>query len=110
MSRRKTLTIMALDLSLYDIDGDTLDGLIELLEDAWEKIPGEFRPTAKVDLVPGWEDGFTGLRVEYERPETDDEVNKRLEEAAQYEAATAALVEKTERQQLEKLLKKYGAP
>lgn len=58
-----------------------LSEVIKILQETLMEIPTEYRSSAEVDYSPRWEFGesYDRLRIMYERPETADEENARLD-------------------------------
>lgn len=67
-------------------------------------VPPEYRDAARVEFETPWGDSCSSLTVYYERPETDDELSKRLQRARTYEETHEAF----ERSLYESLKAKFG--
>lgn len=92
----------------FVFDG-TLDDIIKALTTIRDSIPEEYRAdaTCTIDSESGWEGSHSpSIEIAYYRPETDEEVARRL----QRRADGAAAKEADERRTLAQLSAKYGKP
>lgn len=78
-------------------------GFLADINDAIARIPPEFRDEAVVDLEGGYDES-TSLTIKYTRPETDEEVAKRVAEARRYARGKV----ENELRVYEELKRKYG--
>ena len=109
---RKQTTVTVLNQERYGCEGGfvfdgKLDDVIGSLAKIREEIPEEYRASAEcvIESESGYEDSHCAtILVTYSRPETDDEVTKRLKS----ELIRKEQAEKEERAAFERLQKKYG--
>jgi hypothetical protein len=109
---RKPTTVTVLNQERYGCEGGfvfdgKLDDVIGSLVKIREEIPEEYRASAEcvIESESGYEDShYATILVTYSRPETDDEVTKRLKS----ELIRNEQAEKEERAAFERLQKKYG--
>ncbi len=106
MTERKT-TLVTIDdgFFLTEDEPKTAKAVIALLQNQLSQIPAEHADSATISLWGQHEYGFGGS-ICYRRPETDEECQERIEN----ETAERFSLEKYERQQLKKLIAKYGVP
>lgn len=71
-----------------DLDYCNLEQCISNLTEAFNRVPESCRETARFYCDYGEEYGSSYARqmIQYERPETDDEMNRRIETSKRYEA------------------------
>jgi len=91
------------------LDGCDLITAISVLQEYLEKIPEEYKNKAILNMhYDNYEERSTILSLEYSVPETDAEVDVRIDRMLEYERA---LKEKRKQQELkdyERLRKKFG--
>ncbi len=95
--------------SPYELDGIKVDfevsliQFIETMQSRLESIPEEYRHTAQIEYDSGWEAGDGKYVCWYTRPETEAEAVQRL----RAEAETAADLTRRERENYERLKRKF---
>ena len=113
---RQTVTVTVVDATEYDPDfpfrfdseGRTLVGAIAALQELLEEVPPEHRDNAQFVVESEEEYGWhkARVRVDYTRPETDEEMTRR----EGLEALRLRNAEDRERAELARLLAKHGSP
>lgn len=106
MSERDTVTVEVHNLDL-DVEESKLPlgALIADLQRALDEIPVEFRDKAVLRISGYGEYVSVYAHVEFERPETDVELEERKRQQSRYKAQMDA----RERMEFERLKRKFGA-
>jgi hypothetical protein len=102
MSERRGVTETLFRISAYDADRSLAD-FVKFVADALSSVPVEYRDTAQFEVESGYDEP-SYVHAYYTRPETDEEMAKRLAQHAAY----AADRERQERVMLASLKAKYG--
>jgi hypothetical protein len=76
MIERGTRTLYV-DLDIGELDGKTLAEFLAWAQAVVDRVPAEHRDGARVSYERDY-DGYTVGQVQYERPETDEEFERRL--------------------------------
>lgn len=106
MDNRKTVNEIVYE-SIYNIFPSTLENLHSHVETLIETYGKE----ATIDLNYGYEGEVYDFHINYERPETDEEMTKRIKrakKARETRRVTKLKKEEKERKELARLLEKYG--
>lgn len=73
MSMDYQVKVTLFDLRRHDLKGEPLQALFDVVKEAWDTVPIEYRANASWEITP------TGIRAWYYRPETDDDRRERIE-------------------------------
>jgi hypothetical protein len=106
MSERRMLTFEVEDASLWDLDGLTVDGLVEWAKKIQERVPEEYRQVARVEYDSGSD--WPTFRVFWSREETAEEEAARIQAEKDEALRAAARQEASERAAYKRLKAKYG--
>jgi hypothetical protein len=109
MSERQTKSITVLSANSYDEDkwpGELASNFLTWLVNTLALVPKEYEGIAVIKLDSEYDSRCISISVEYERPETDDEVNERENSRIKWELQK----ELRDRSTLKLLIDKYGVP
>lgn len=101
--------VVLVDAEQYDggFPPESAEAFVDWLSDLIESVPEEFRGSTTIELnsSSGYEGShYAHIKVAYRRPETDEELGRRVQE---YERAVAEK-EAHDRQEFERLKSKFG--
>ena len=103
---KKNIYLTTYDLR-WEIDGMTLDKVIEYLQELKQEIIEEYGDSVECELEIRSYDDYTEINIDVHREETDDEYQKRIQEDKDRIKQNKEALEKKERKLYERLKKKY---
>ena len=113
MNEREQVLVTLLSLSGYNADelNGPLKNTIAILQNHLDSVPDEFKDKVEfcIDVDSDYDGGYSiDVSIDYHRPETDLEMNERIQRKRLKEAQWRARNEAQERAAYEALKRKYG--
>jgi hypothetical protein len=108
MSNGIEIKVDLADFGIQETSQFYLPSFIEDLTTALDSIPKEYQETAIFSIDTDWDDRPTEFSLVYTRPKTKEEIEYELAEPERRKLAQKFMIEQRERQEYERLKKKFG--